>query len=191
MSRSRPPAIESEVIVQSILKYREKIILKDEENCIVKEKDSIWHTISNDLKYKVQPTTLYSYAVNNRFSIKNLLLGKSSESFENLNASNCNIIESSSDYESDFNYKNNIIFTLTFGKSEFEKMIIQSARSYKDKKGIPRVRIINVLKPEKWTEIISKRIYNDFNLSHGYHFKYNYINSDKESGGFKGKFLLL
>ncbi|KAG5864213.1 hypothetical protein JTB14_010021 [Gonioctena quinquepunctata] len=40
--------------------------------------------------------------------------------------------------------------------------------------------------PQKCTEIMSKKIYDEFRIPHGYHFDTNYINKDKNSGSFTG-----
>ncbi|KAG5863045.1 hypothetical protein JTB14_009343 [Gonioctena quinquepunctata] len=48
------------------------------------------------------------------------------------------------------------------------------------------MRIVNILQLQKWTEITSKKIYDEFRIPHGYHFVTNYINKDKNSGCFTG-----
>lgn len=74
MSRGRPPSVDKKLIVDCVLKYKEKIVCEEEENRIVKETNPVWQSISADLENKIQPTTLYSYVVNNRFSLKEYLL---------------------------------------------------------------------------------------------------------------------
>jgi len=71
-------------------------------------------------------------------------------------------------------------FVLTIQKSEFEKLILETPRTYKDSKGLC-ARLINVLQPQEWTEVFSKTIYDEFRMSHCYNFESNYINSEKNS----------
>lgn len=91
--------------------------------------------ISKELDNKIKPASIYSYVVNDRFGVRKLLVheisnGKSSDS-ENPDSERS---------ESSFNSKNksNIIFSLTFRKTEFEDLIMETTRQYKDKKGVSR-----------------------------------------------------
>jgi len=62
-------------------------------------------------------------------------------------------------------------------------LIVETSRTYKDNKGVVRHRIINVLQPQKWTEIFSKKIYDQFRMTHGYHFKNSYVYKFREQFG--------
>lgn len=181
MSRGRPPAVDSQIIIDAIIQHKDEVISKP-NNVIVSERHPVWTNISQKLLNKIKPASLYSYVANDRFNLKKLLLGISdvnNKSIESVNP----LDSSSSSISAD---KSNFIFILTFGKAEFENLIIETSRKYRDKKGIERIRIVNVLHPQKWTEIMFKKIYDDFRLLHGYHFEKNHINQNKDSGGFSG-----
>lgn len=173
MAPGRPPSIDNILIAECVLKHKDRIICNNEENWIVKEANSVWESINKNLGYKIKPGTVYSYIANNRFDLKTLLLGENPTV-----KSNNDTATTASDLDSDEENKSDFIFTLTFGKAEFDALIIQASINYKDEKGKNRNRIINVLKPGEWTEIIAKKIYHDFRLTHGYHFKNNYVNID-------------
>lgn len=185
MSRGRPPIVDSQLLIETVLKYKDKIIVESERKLIVPEKTPVWSLISDELEGKVKPNSLYSYVVNNKYNLRSLLLGEpvfvNSPSIHN--STNCTISDDSYSEE-----MSNVVFTLTFGKSEFDDLIVETNKKYKDKKRNPRIKTINILQPGKWTELMSKRIYDEFHLSHAYQFDSNYINSDRKSGGFKGNY---
>lgn len=185
MSRGRPPTVKNFLIIEAILKYKDQVVYKSEsgDDALVSETNSVWMLISKELDNKIKPASIYSYVVNDRFGVRKLLVheisnGKSSDS-ENPDSERS---------ESSFNSKNksNIIFSLTFRKTEFEDLIMETTRQYKDKKGVSRTRIVNILHPKKWTEIMARKIYDDFRLHHGYHFESSYLSKDKGSGRFTG-----
>lgn len=188
MPRGRPPLIDSKLIIEAVLKHKNRIVREDDINFISPETDSVWTEISEDLCNKIKKSSLYSYVMNNKFELRDLLCGSVNNGANTTFTDNT--ISSSSSNDSDESLKNensSFIFTLSFGVTEFKKLIVETVRQCRDKKGNSKTRIVNILEPQKWTEVFAKAIYDDFKLSHGYHFKNNYINKDKESGGFSGK----
>lgn len=182
MSRGRPSIVDPQLLIETVLKYKEKIIVESEEKLIISEKAPVWSLISEDLERKIKPNSLYSYVVNNKFNLRSLLLGETEP--ESINSPSTTSTISDDDTFSE--KKCNLVFTLTLGKSEFDDLIVETNKKYKDKKGNPRIRSINILKPGKWTELMSKKIYDEFRLTHAFQFDSNYINNDRKSGGFKG-----
>lgn len=186
MTRGRPPSVDSELIIKTVLKYKNEIIYKSSENAIQPEKDRIWSIISEELSNRIKPSSMYSYITNNRFNLKNLLFDKNVGNDDSTISADDNNISSSSVSEEN----GNIVFMLTMRKVELDELVIETIRKCKTKRGKAGMRVVNVLHPQKWTEIISKKIYDDFRMPHGYHFKSNYINQDKETGSFSGKLSL-
>ena len=80
-------------------------------------------------------------------------------------------------------------FTLTIPTNDFNNLIMETCKRQKNKKGKIRIRIVNVLKPNEWTSVITKRFFDDFRIFHGYHFKNHYISGNRQTGAFKGKYL--
>lgn len=184
MSRGRPPTVETSELVDAVLKHKDEIVLPNGTE-FVSGKHDIWTLISEELLCKVKGNSLYSYVVNDRFNLKKLLLG-----IEKPHAiKECHDTTSETNEEDSLDEKSNFIFQLSFGQQEFASLIIESAKKYKDKSNKTRIRTVNILKPGEWAELISKKIYDDFKLCHGYHFKNHYINSDKTSGSFEGNVL--
>ncbi|KAG5860832.1 hypothetical protein JTB14_019385 [Gonioctena quinquepunctata] len=180
MFPGRPASIINDQIVYAILEQKNKVIV---DNSIVSKTNIIWITISEDPGNKIRPSSLHSYVTNNRYSLRKILLGLNDDDISKV-STNDTLNSSSSFLEPVENF--NFVFTLTFGKSEFEELLIETSRQYRDRKGNKRMRIVNILQLQKWTEITSKKIYDEFRIPHGYHFVTNYINKDKNSGCFTG-----
>lgn len=184
MARGRPPTVGREVLISSVLKFKEKIISNESESGVISENSPVWQDISVELGNKIKPTTLHSYVVNNKLNLRTLLLG--AEKLKNTQIQSDDEIKIKSDAR-----KTQSHFVLTFAKSEFSDLIIQTSRPYKDKNKIDRIRTVQILQPKKWTEKVAKKIYDDFRLPHGYHFKGSYINQENGSGGFTGHHLIV
>ena len=78
MSRGRPPSIESHLIINTLLKHKDEI-LETEIGSFVSEKNSIWENLSKELSNTIKAASIYSYVVNDRFNLKELLLGKNDD----------------------------------------------------------------------------------------------------------------
>lgn len=182
MPRGRPPSVESKTVVQAILNHKNDILPDKEGNAIVVESNPVWSTIAQELLNQIKPSSLYSYVVNNTFHLRDLLFG--------LDENSCNVMQkSTSSIKMDHSVprtKTDLGFILTFSKNEFDDLIMETQRQARDKNGKSKFRIVNILKPQKWTELISKKIYDEYRLSHGYHFENSHISRDKTSGGFTG-----
>ena len=182
MPRGRPPIVQQSALLEAVVEKKQEIL--DENNSVVPPTNPVWEIIAEKLLHKVQPSSIYSYVVNNRFGLKTALVGQS-------NPPNImNDLDISSVYESDESLRQKqpgFAFILKLSKSEFEELISESQRQFRDRKGNQRFRVVNILKPQKWTEFISQKIYDDFHLLHGYHFKGSYVSRDKTSAAFTGK----
>lgn len=190
MPRGRPPSVDNDSVIQAILNHRHDIICDGKSSSFVQETHSVWTAIAEELLHKIKPSSLYSYVVNNRFSLKNLLLGPAENVLNDETTKNLNDSTSSTLGEKDCSSskKNTDLgFVLTLSKNEFDDLILETQRQTRDKKGKRKFRMVNILKPQKWTEMISKSIYDEYRLPHGYHFKNSHINRDKTSGGFTGE----
>lgn len=73
MSRGRPPSIDKKLIIEAVLKYKNRIV-RENDNLILSETDSVWTVISEELSNIIKPSSIYSYVVNNRFDLRQLLL---------------------------------------------------------------------------------------------------------------------
>lgn len=76
-------------------------------------------------------------------------------------------------------------FELVFGKGEFEEMVLSTCRQYTDAKRRKRFRLVHILHPQKWTEIVATKMYGEHTIKHGYGFERSHINVDR-TGGFTG-----
>lgn len=176
MVRGRPQIVNTEILINEILNHRDEIVNSESESGLVTEKHAVWQAISKILDNKIKPSSLYAYVVKNKYDLKTLIVGKPvSENPSEYAASNSSISDSSDDFN----------FVLTFAKSEFSGLVLQSVRQYTDKNNFKRSRYVNIMHPQKWTEVVSKKIFNEFRLPHGYHFKTSYLEQDC-SGGFTG-----
>lgn len=190
MPPGRPPSVKEHEIVDAILKYREGVVVQDDENySVVLEKNPIWSIVSEDLSNRVKPGTLYSYVVNDRFNLKNLLLGDCGNHSSDEDDKNLHDVESevSDSYDANPVDVNNFIFILTIPKTKFTSLIMETIRQSKSDKGKKRKRIMNILKPQEWTKYLSKKIYDDFHLQHGYHFKSHHVTKDCQGGKMIGE----
>ncbi|KAG5868069.1 hypothetical protein JTB14_020742 [Gonioctena quinquepunctata] len=160
MFPGRPASINNDQIVNAILKQKNKVIV---DNSIVSKTNIIWITISEDLGNKIKPSSLHSYVTNDRYSLRKILLGLNDNDISKVSTDDT--LNSSSSFLEPVE-NSNFVFTLTFGKSEFEELLIETSRQYRDRKGNKRMRIVNILQPQIWTEIMSKKIYDEFRIPH-------------------------
>lgn len=184
MLRGRRACVERQQLVNAVLRYKDEL-LDCKRNAIVSECHSVWNDISKELLNKISFRSIYSYVTNNRYDLRNIVIGIPDANLRG----NINDIATESVDGSDISDDEEkcFVFMMSFPKTEFDNLIVQTARRHKDKNGNFAMRIVNILQPNKWTELMAKKIYDDFRLSHGYHFKVNYVNNDRESGGFTGK----
>lgn len=181
MPRGRPSNIDPTKLIEIVSNNKNKIIVQDVNglSVFVPQKNSVWSEICNELDQQIKPATLYSYIVNNRFNLKSIISGDKDIEFSSgtNESSEVNVIKDDLD--------NEINFILSLKKTEFLKMILETKREYRDRKGIRRTRTVNILHPKKWTEIVTKRIFDEYRLPHGYHFTTSYLSRDN-SGRFEG-----
>ncbi|XP_017473398.1 PREDICTED: uncharacterized protein LOC108364292 [Rhagoletis zephyria] len=179
MPRGRPANIDRQLIIECVLKHKNEIIVNRKHNSIVTKTHPVWKTLSTELLGRIAARTLYSYVANDTFSLKKLLFGTDYVARELLNTSS-ESEQSTSANELDLRS------IITFSESEFNELISQTLRQTADKKRKRIFRVVNILKPHIWTEIVSKKIYDEHRLLHGYHFKSRYVNRNKKSYGFEG-----
>lgn len=153
MPRGRPPKVEIQKIIEIVLMHKDEIIHDEKSHDLVPETHSVWKIMSAKLLHGIKPSSLYSYVVNNRFSLKNLLFGETeSNSVKNNDTTTSTVEETESPIK-----KIDLGFILTFTKNEFDDLVMETQRRTKDKKGGTKLRIVNILKPQKWTDIVSKK----------------------------------
>lgn len=165
-----------------IIKYKNDIL---RNNCVVPSTHKVWHTISAELNEKVKPTTVHSMTVSNRHGLLDTLLGRKKEN-DSLNTISHTSIDFDDTGSSSLNESNvKLMFTVTFGRTEFADMITETTSVIKGRKK-NRVRKYTVLKPNMWTEVMAQKIYNEAKLDHGFNFKSHYIFRDATGGNCKG-----
>lgn len=181
LKRGRPAFVTSVEYVNAILKYKEKVV---QNNKVVPRSDPVWSNIALELGGRVKSSSAYAIAKSDRYGVLGKLCDKE------LNEDGDVSVDISSDDEVLSNKRSSdeeINFTVTFEKSEFQKLI--SRRTNIVQKSTNKYfRTYTILQQHKWTEVMAKKVYDEIKLQHGFHFKKHYIFRDETSGSCVGKY---
>ncbi|CAG5100606.1 Protein of unknown function [Cotesia congregata] len=127
--RGRPPAIESQKIVEAILEQSKEIVCS-RSGSIIDKNNTIWKKISGNLHNLITPHSLYAYVTDDRYELKRKLfdceginLDQSSNSVNSTTADESMNLSNNSD---DCNTHENIkrTYVIYFTKEEFKALII-------------------------------------------------------------------
>lgn len=189
-TRGRPAKVQSHEVINTILVYKNRIILSDK---IVSKHDSVWSEISVALGSRIIPVSLYTMVSCNRYGIRNQLVSCSEDiNTDNLNSSE-DIVKSSlndsmgneSSVSIDSKNVESINFTITVSRYEFEELIV--FKSYKRmQRNKLRNRIWKTLRPGLWEDFITSKIWDSVQLKCGFKFRNHYLSNTDTSGYING-----
>ncbi|CAH1183973.1 unnamed protein product [Phaedon cochleariae] len=179
------PLVPRNILVETILKHKHELVFNNE---IARATAAVWKVIEAGLDNKIKATSLHSMCVGNRYHLKSLLTDTATLDADQEYEVSLNECESS---ESNRNSMRNSLgnsfnFILSIKTSKFESLLTERVYARKTMKGKIGERRITIFQPSKWTEIVSKKIYDDYRLNHGYHFKNHYLTRQADYGVFKG-----
>lgn len=120
--RGRPRKINMDLLINCFRKYKSDIVIN---NQICSKDSKVWDTISKEMSGTITSFSLYSYACNNIYDIKDLLLNKElNDRVDSTLESSANSLESSK------NSSNNLVtddeidnFEVSVSKLEFDSII--------------------------------------------------------------------
>lgn len=185
IKRGKPPSVIADIILATILQYKNRVLI---DNKIVSKTNIVWEEIASALDNKIKASSLYSKTVNNRHSIREKLFGIKYQPFTSPADFNKSIDTTlNSTVESvDAEGSKVFAFNITIEKIEFSQLLTETSYFLKNKNKC-RVRKYTILQPKKWTELISKKIYDETRKKHGFHFKNHYIKRHSMTGTCSGK----
>lgn len=179
MALVKPPIIEREVIIQTVLLRKDAVCNNGK---IVSATSEVWIALSDDLERKLKPTSLHSLVANNRYNLKEKLLGIESVRME-LSEVDEALTESAESLNS--NSPREYIFAFTIPTLEFKKLVGETVYGKK------RLRSYTVLRQQLWTETIAAKMYEQVDLRHAIHFKNHYMSRSGSSGRITGKLIYI
>jgi hypothetical protein len=191
-SKGRPSKVPKENIVNTILAYKNRVILLDK---IVSKHEAVWSEISIALSGHLTPASLYSIVSCNRFNVRDKLLNRENANAtineSDLSYSSSNMNDTTSSKNSTLNNsrdKQHINFTIMVSICEFEDLIV--LKSYKRTiKNKVRNRIWRTLRPGIWEEFITNKIWDVMRLKCGFRFRNHYLSNNGPIAGYiNGKY---
>lgn len=185
--RGKPPVISRDLLVEIILKYKNEIVF---ENQIARATANIWKTIEEEIDHKIKATSLHSMCVGNRYGLKSLLTNIPTNmltDLETIEEEMGRSDDSVSSHETDKHIFLN--FILTMKTTKFDSLLTERVYSTKTKNGKKKHRRVTIFQPKKWTEIVSKKMFDDYRLHHGFHFKNHYLTRRADYGVFQGEII--
>lgn len=176
MGRGRKCNVDRELVIESILKYKECVVIK---NVVVSKNDPIWEIISKDLNNKIKPLSLHALACSRKENVRPLLVSGETNFInpdenisENIPLSIC---------ATDFIEKDNgIQFKLSLTQREFEGLITT--------KVIKNRTCVRFKSGSEWTDILAHKIWTQTPLTCSFSFKTHYLTNDAASGKMDGKY---
>lgn len=186
--RGRPAAIDSQKIIDAIL-ARSKEIITSENGSIVEKTNTVWKSISDELKNAISPLSLYSYVTDNRFEIRNKL-------YENegilpdisLDSNNTTAEDSVNlSHASDSSVPKNITrsYKIFLSKEVFQSLIVVKTRKRPTGRNKKLVRY-KAFKPGVWADVINDLLVDSSKITCGLSFESHFISADESYGSFKG-----
>lgn len=179
----RHARVSPEEYVSVIKTFKERIVWGQK---IVPATNTVWCEISKHLNDRVKAESIHSLTVNNRHGLLDILLERSAET----QAADSSLELDDSVNKSSESKKDEIDFTISFGKAEFDEIIRESSSVVKNG-AKTRIRKYTVLKPKKWTEMMAQKFFQECGLTHGFNFKSHYLYRNATGGSCKGKYLIV
>lgn len=155
-----------------LIEHREQIVI--DGKIATPRTCSVWKILAE--KLNVNESTLYSYAVGERYDYRKLLLIESSNKSVDSNTS-ANI---SSDL---VEVRQHGDFEFEFTKQEYRALIQEKVV----KAGKNGTRVRTILKPHEWQETLQKYLWNIHRIKHSFHFDGHSVSRDANSGTIDGK----
>lgn len=176
-------AVNSSDLERIILNFKDQILKNGQ---ISSRGDKVWEDISKQLEGKVKPTTLHSYVVGTRYNFRQKFLGDEERPKGRLTDNSRDSTHSDTSINLD-GVNHSFIISLT--KTEYQKLLTERLYKRSDR-GKAGQRMHTILDPTRWTEIISKKIFDDTRLRHAFNFKTHHLYRDGSEGKIKGKITL-
>ncbi|XP_067617222.1 uncharacterized protein [Eurosta solidaginis] len=80
MPPGRPPTIDNLHIIEAVLMHKDEIIADEKIKSLVPKTHSVWSKLSEKLGDRIKPCSIYSYVVNDKFSLRTLLFNNTESS---------------------------------------------------------------------------------------------------------------
>lgn len=183
------PLVPRDTLVETILQHKNELVFNNE---IARATAEIWEVIEAELGNKIKATSLHSMCVGNRYNLKSLLTDIASLDIEHEKEVSLNDSKLSSELSPEMFFeskRNSLNFILSIKTSKFESLLTERVCARKTKKGKMGERRITIFQPSKWTQIVAKKIFDDYRLNHGFHFKNHYLTRKADFGIFKGEII--
>lgn len=178
--RGRRALVIAEDYIRVVLEHKDRIVHNGK---IVPATHSVWKDASLSLEGRVKANTLYTSTVSNRYNLLALLGLCEGAALDD------NSCDSSHDHDISSSTEDiGSLIQITFSKAEFDELVTETISAVK-KDNKTYLRKYTVLKQDKWTEVIAKKLYEKDKLRHGFHFKKHYIFRDGSGGSCEGNVL--
>lgn len=175
MKRGRIPKIDSSIVIDIILKYKEVVLLPNDK--IISKTNPIWMQISEELDRKKSSASLYSFVCDNKYGIRDLLNNRKVDIKIN-NSINLNDSSSTINSTIENDSEENSECVISMPRQNFDNLIIEKV--YKGRR-------VKKLSPGLWQREISERLWNNTRMHCGFNFKWHHISNDMSSGSIHGK----
>lgn len=181
MHRGRKGSVSSDIIVNTILKYKKDILIN---NKVVPKTASIWQKISEELSNngEIKATSLYTFVTCDRYNLHELLGIK----FSKIDLCNKNENESIQSIDTSLNdvvkINNGEMFIITLTQKEYQSLLVTKVYGK---------RICVRFKSGEWEDVIAQKIWNETRIQCGINFKGHYLTQNADYGSIDGKYIII
>lgn len=183
MRKGRKGNVPSDIIVNTILKYKNDILINHK---IVSKSTSIWEKISKELSNygQIKASLLYTFVVCDRNNLHALLEINFCEKKDlcNKNKNESSIQSLDTSFNDVINTNNGEMFTITLTKKEYQSLL--------DTKVYGK-RICIRFKSGEWEDVIAQKIWNETRIQCGINFKGHYLTQNADYGSIDGEHIMI
>lgn len=184
MPRGRKRSVSMDVLVNTILKYKNDMLIDDK---IVSKTGAIWQNISEELSEHghIKATSLYTFVVSDKYNLRQLLGIKSkiascNKKNESIQLNDTSLNDTS--FNDSVNTDNKRIFTISLRQREYQSLLV--TKVYKN-------RVCVRFKDGEWEDIIAQKIWNETRIQCGINFKGHYLTQNADYGHIDGKYIII
>lgn len=186
MERGRKGNVPSEIIVDTIVKYKNDIVI---DGKVLSKSAQLWQQISEELSKdgQIKASSLYTFVTCDRYNLRKLLDIPSAQNSrniyknENIESTDISLHNYVNEHNNSVN-EDNSIFTISLTQREYQSLL--DTKVYKN-------RVCVRFKSGEWEDVIAEKIWNKTRIQCGINFKSHYLTKNADYGNIVGKYILL